>query len=68
MSLQSSNQDSSLEDENAKEEDRPSFFTPLNPFGHIPDEEEPGDDLSKPRKVHYHSMCKILRMPSTGSI
>ena len=42
-SLQSSTQDPSLEDERVKEEDRPSSH---------PDEEEPGDDLSKPRKVH----------------
>ena len=27
------------------------FFTPLNPFGDNPDEEEPRDDLSKPRKA-----------------
>ena len=31
------------------------FCTPLNPFVDNPDEEEPSDDLSKPRKVHYHS-------------
>ena len=30
---------------------RPSFQT-LNPFGDNPDEEEPCDDLSKPRQVH----------------
>ena len=34
------------------------FFTPLNPFGNNPDEEEPSDDLSKPRKVHCHSKGK----------
>ena len=28
------------------------FFTPLNPFGDNPDEEELDDDLSKPRNVH----------------
>ena len=44
MSLQSSNQDSSLEDEKAK-----------NPFGDNPDEEEIGDVLSKSRNVHHHS-------------
>ena len=33
-------------------------MTPLDPFGDNPDEEEPGDDLSKPRKVHYHSKWK----------
>ena len=34
------------------------FFTPLNPFGDNPDEEQPSDDLSTPRKVHYHSKWK----------
>ena len=34
------------------------FFTPLNPFGDNPDEEKPSDDLSIPRKVHYHSEWK----------
>ena len=67
MSLQSLLQNSSLEDEKAKKEDRPSY-SPLNPFGYNPDEEEPDDDLSKPIKVHYHSKWKNLRTPSTGSI
>ena len=49
MSLQSSNQDPSLEDEKAKKEDRQSSH---------PYEEEPGDDLSKPRKVHNDSKWK----------
>ena len=35
--------------------------------GDNPDEEEPGDDLSKPRKVHYHSKWKT-RDDATGSI
>ena len=30
------------------------FFTPLNPFGD-PDQEASGEDLSTPRKVHYHN-------------
>ena len=34
------------------------FFTRLNPFGDNPDEEHPTDDLSIPRKVHYHSKWK----------
>ena len=34
------------------------FFTPLNPFGDNPEEEEPCDDLLKPRKLHYHSEWK----------
>ena len=67
MSLQSSNLDSSLEDVKSKEERQTIFFTLLNPFGDNPDEQEPSDDLSKPRKVHYHSKLKILRTPSTGS-
>ena len=34
------------------------FFTLLNPLGEKSDEEAPGDDLSIPRKVHYHSNWK----------
>ena len=34
------------------------FFTPLNPFGENPDEEEPHDDYTVPQKVHYHSHWK----------
>ena len=41
-----------------KQGTRTIFFTPLNPFADNPDEEEPCDDLSKPRKVHYHSKWK----------
>ena len=50
----------------SKEGRQTIFFTPLNPFGDNPDEEEPGDDLSEPRKVHSHSEWKILRMPLLG--
>ena len=50
MSLQSSTQDSSLEDEIEKGRET-IFFTPLNLFGDNPDEEKPSDDLSKPREV-----------------
>ena len=39
----------------SKEGRQTIFFTPLNPPGHNPDEEEPGDDLSKPRQIHYYS-------------
>ena len=46
-----------LEDEKAKKEDRPSSSS-LKSFGDNPDEEEPSDDLSKPRKVHYYSKWK----------
>ena len=35
------------------------FFTPLSPFGDNPDQEEPSDDFSKPRKVQYH--CKLKK-------
>ena len=42
----------------SKEGRQTIFFTPLNPFGNNPDEEEPGDDLSTPRKVHYHRKWK----------
>ena len=39
----------------SKEGRQTIFFTPLNPIGDNPDEEEPSDDLSKPRKVHCHN-------------
>ena len=39
----------------SKEGRQTIFFTPLNPFGDNPDEEEPGDDVSATRIVHYHS-------------
>ena len=56
MSLQSSNQDSSIAGGRESEEGRQTiFFPPFNTLGDNPDEEEPSDDLSKPRKVHYHS-------------
>ena len=42
----------------SKEGRQTIFFAPLNPFGDSPDEEETGDDLSKPRKIHYHSKWK----------
>ena len=38
-------------------EDRPSS-SHLGPFGNNPDEEEPSDDLLKPRRVHDHSKRK----------
>ena len=34
------------------------FFTPLNPVGGDPEEEEPPDDYTVPQKVHYHSHWK----------
>ena len=48
------------------------FFTPLNPFGDNPDEEERSDDLSKPRKVqrkkHFisHVICHFIA-PTTDT-
>ena len=39
----------------SKEGRQTIFFTPPNPFGYNPAEEEPSDDLSKPRKIHNHS-------------
>ena len=57
--LQSSNQDSLRKDEQAKKKHRPSSSHLSTPFGYNPDEEEPGDDLSMPRKVHYHSKWKL---------
>ena len=42
----------------SKEGRQTIFFTPLNPLGGNPDEEEPCDDISKPRKVHQHSKWK----------
>ena len=45
------------------------FFTPLNPFGDNPDEEQPSDDhLSKPRKFSTTVSGNLVRTPSTGSI
>ena len=45
------------------------FFTPLNPFGYNPDEEEPSDDLSKPREKYTITVSgEILKTPSSGSI
>ena len=41
----------------SKEGRQTIFFTPLSPFVDNPDE-EPSDDLSKQRKVHYHSKWK----------
>ena len=43
----------------SKEGRQTVFFTPLNPFGGNPDEEEPSDGLLKPRKVHCHSKWKL---------
>ena len=42
----------------SKEGKQTIFLTPLNPFGDTPDGEEPSDDSSKSRKVHYHSEWK----------
>ena len=40
----------------SKEGRRPVFFTPLDPFGSdAHEQEEPCEDYSRPRKVHYHS-------------
>ena len=39
----------------SKEGRQTIFFTHLNAVGENQDEEEPDGDLSKPRKVHYHS-------------
>ena len=47
-------QSSLREDEKSKEGRQVIFFTPLNPFGYNPDEQEPSDDPSEPRKVQYH--------------
>ena len=53
----------------SKEGRQTLFFTPLNPFGDNPDEEEPGDDLSKPReKYTVTASGNLVRTPSTGSI
>ena len=61
MLFQSSNMHSSLEDEKAKED------IPSSSHSDYPDEAEPSDDLSKPRKVHYHSKWK-LRQDAVYSI
>ena len=49
--------DSWLEGRKVKKEDT-IFFTPLKHFGENPDEEEPSEDFSKPRKVHHHRNWK----------
>ena len=66
MSQQSSNQDSSLVDEKTnKERKQTIFFTPLNPVGDNPDEEEPDDDFSRPEKYTFTASGKLVKMPST---
>ena len=55
MSHQSSNQDSSLEDEKARKEDRPSSSHLSALSRDNPDEDEPSDNFSKLREVHYYS-------------
>ena len=37
------------------------FFTPLNPYGEIPDEDASTDDPSVTRMVHYHSNWKCTQ-------
>ena len=37
------------------------FCTHLNPFGENPDEKEPSNDLSVPRKVHSRSNLKHVQ-------
>ena len=43
------------EEEKARREDKPSSSHIATFLGENPDEEAPGNDLSGPRKVHYHS-------------
>ena len=38
----------------SKEGRQTVFFTLVNPFGDNPYEEEPSNDILRPRKVHYH--------------
>ena len=60
MSRQSSYQDSSLDDEQAKKRKQTIFFTPLNPCGDNPDEEE--EQYTTTASAH------LVRTPPTGSI
>ena len=58
MSLQSSSQDSSQEDDKARKEDRPSSYHLPKSCGDNPDEDKPSEDFSKPRTLRYHSKWK----------
>ena len=60
MSLESSNQDSSLEDVNVKKENRPSSHLSTG-SGDNPDEEEFSDDLSKLEKYSITESGKNTR-------
>ena len=42
----------------SKEGRQAIFFTPLDPFGENPCDEEPSDDFTIPREVHCHSSWK----------
>ena len=52
----------------SKEGRQTIFFTPLNPFGEIQDEEEPGGGLSKTRKVQYYSNWRRPRCCILGKV
>ena len=43
----------------SKEGRQTIFFTLRNPVADNPDEEEPSDDISKPRQVHYHNKWRL---------
>ena len=62
--LQSSNQDSSLEDEKAKEEDRPSSSHLSTRLEII---QMHTDDLSIPRKVHLSQFLRLQALSSLES-
>ena len=50
-----------------KEEDKPFFFTPLDPFGSDAHEQEKHSEyFSKPRKVHYQSHWRRDQNTETG--
>ena len=68
MSLQSSNQDSSLDGEKAEKEDRP-FFTPLDPIGGAIQMKNILATTTRSREKYTITVSgKLLRTPSVGSI
>ena len=68
MSLQSSNQDSSLEDEKAKKEDRPSSSHLTTRSGTMQTKKNPAMMYQNREKCTFTVSRKILRTPSVGSI
>ena len=68
MSLQSSDQDSSLEDENAKKEDGTIFFTPLNHSRTIQTKKNLATTSRSREKYTITASGNLVRSLSIGSI